>query len=166
MSRRVTLPSILLQHQLIRLSQQSGPLLPATILAVDIWNNPQSWPSSKPMRVSETCALVKLLGTELVRSGYKDRASFCQPSENVAPLLSNCKGEGCQNSVPQENIKKQLFFFLSENLFRNIATHLLCQWITMITCFKGYPGSLVSWITPCLHVSASEWVSNKEVELG
>ena len=32
----VTLPSFLLQHPLIRLSQQSGPLLPATILAVDI----------------------------------------------------------------------------------------------------------------------------------
>ena len=64
------------------------PLSPSTIL--DIWNNPQSWPCSKPMRVSETCALVKLLGMvdrreSWLEIGYKEPAS-CQrpPSENVA----------------------------------------------------------------------------------
>ena len=106
----VTLPSFLLQHQLIRLSQQSGPFLPATILAVDIWNNPKSWPCSKPVRVSETCAVLKLLGTDTreswLEADIRTGLTSCQPSENVAPLLSNCKGWGCQNSVPQEN-----FFF-------------------------------------------------------
>ena len=110
----VTLPSFLLQHQLIRLSQQSGPFLPATILAVDIWNNPKSWPCSKPVRVSETCAVVKLLGTDTreswLEADIRTGLTSCQPSENVAPLLSNCKGWGCQNSVPQENIKHNFFF--------------------------------------------------------
>ena len=53
------------------------------LAAHDIWNNPWSWRSHpKPMRVSETCALVKLLqlgghqlSGELGRSGYKDRPS-------------------------------------------------------------------------------------------
>ena len=103
----------------------------------DIWNNPWSWRSHpKPMRVSETCALVKLLqlgghqlSGELGRSGYKDR-----------PSANNHHRKMLLNS-PENTILKMLSIYCHFKIKNDTNTSLvdsLLGYNLFVLRFKGY----------------------------